>query len=197
MSPATGALSRTSEDPKVRLREYARAVDHAVEPVLRRHGAVLVIAAAEPLASIYRSTNSHGLVATSALVGNHDGDRIDELADLAAPIIERHRREVLEARLARFAEMPARGLVLVELDQVADAAREGVIDTLFVDMDRRIPVAAEAFGNITTIDRVDELVRDALSSDATIVPVRPGDLPTPDPVAAVLRYMRTELSRAH
>lgn len=193
----TLAHLRTSEDPKGRLREYARAVDRAVEPVLRRNGAVLVIAAAEPLASIYRSTTSHGLVAASALAGNHDGDPIDELADLAAPIIERHRREVLEARLARFAETPARGLVLVDLDQVADAAREGAIDTLFVDMDRRVPVSAEAFEGITTIDRVDEVVRHALSSDATIVPVGPGDLPTPDPVAAVLRYVRTGPSRAH
>lgn len=187
----TYAHLRTSEDPKGRLREYARAVDRAVEPVLRQAGAVLVIAAAEPIASIYRSMTSHGLVASSAISGNHDGDSINEIADLAAPIIERHRREVLEEHLARFAEMPARGHVLVDLDEIADAAREGAIDTLFVDLNRRIPVPAEAFEGRTTLDRVDELVRHALSSDATIVPVLADDLPTPDPVAAVLRYART------
>jgi len=188
----TLAHLRVSEDPKGRLREYARAIDHAVEPVLRRAGAVLVIAAAEPLASICRSTSSHGLVASSAIVGNHDGDLVDELADLAAPVIERHRREVLEAQLARFAEMPARGLVLIELDEIADAARDGAIDTLLVDVNRRIPLPGEAFEGLATIDRVDEIIRDALSSDATIVPVQPGDLPTIDPVAAVLRYVRAD-----
>lgn len=187
----TYAHLRTSEDPKGRLREYVRAVDHAVEPVLRRAGAVLVIAAAEPIASIYRSMTSHGLVASSTISGNHDGDSINKLADLAVPIIERHRREVLEDHLARFAEMPARGHVLVDLDEIAAAAHEGAIDTLFVDLGCRIPVPAEAFEGRTTIDRVDEIVRHSLSSDATIVPVLAGDLPTPDPVAAVLRYVRT------
>jgi len=185
---------RTSEDPKGRLREYARAVDRAIEPVLREVGAVLVIAAAEPIASIYRSMTSHDPVASSTISGNHDGDSINELADLAAPIIARHRREVLEEHLARFSEMPARGLVSVDLDEVADAAREGAIDTLFVDLGRRIPVPAEAFEGRTTLDRVDEIVRHALSSDATIVPVLADDLPTPDPVAAVLRYARTDRS---
>lgn len=193
----TYAHLRISEDPKGRLREYARAVDRAIEPVLRRAGAVLVIAAAEPIASIYRSMTSHGQVASSGIPGNHDGDSINELADLAVPIIERHRREVLEARLARFAEMPARGLVLVDLDRIADAARDGAIDTLFVDMDRRITVPAESFEGRTTIDRVDEIVRHALSSDAIIVPVRADDLPTSDPVAAVLRYVSTEPPVTH
>lgn len=186
----TLAHLRNSEDPKGRLREFARAIDHAVEPVLRHAGAVLVIAAAEPLASIYRLTSSHGLVASSAIVGNHDGDSIVELADLAAPVIERHRRETLEAQLTRFAELPTRGLVLTELDEIADAARDGAVDTLLIDMDRRIPMPRAAFGRLISIDRTDEIVRDALSSNATIVPVQPSDLPTPDPVAAVLRYVR-------
>lgn len=181
---------RISEDPKGRLREYARAVDRAIEPVLRDAGAMLVIAAAEPIASIYRSMTSHPLVASSTISGNHDGDSIHELADLAVPIIARHRREVLEEHLARFSERPARGLVSVDLDEVARAAREGAIDTLFVDLGRRIPATAEAFGGRSSLDRVDEIVRHALSSDATIVPVLADDLPTPDPVAAILRYAR-------
>lgn len=182
---------RTSEDPKGRLRQYAQAVDRAVQPVLRRAGALLVIAAAEPLASIYRSTTSHPLVASSAIAGNHDGDSIPRFADLAAPIIESHRRTTLEAHLARFAELPARSHVLAGLDEIADAARDHAIDTLFVDVDRRLPVPGEAFDGRTTIDRVDEIIRHALADDTTIVPVRASDLPTSDPVAAVLRYART------
>ncbi|WP_022887443.1 hypothetical protein [Glaciibacter superstes] len=185
----TLAHLRTSEDPKGRLREYARAIERTVEPVLRRAGAALVIAAAQPLASIYRSMTAYDLVVSSTIVGNHDADSFQELADFAAPIIEHHRREILETQLARLAELPNRDLVLGDLDEIAEAARNGAIDTLFVDTDRRVPVRGEAFEGLTTIDRVDEIIRDALSSDTTVVPVRPGDLPTPDPLAAVLRYM--------
>lgn len=185
----TLAHLRTSEDPKVRLREYARALDHAVAPVVREAGATLVLAAAEPLESIYRSVSSSSL-ASPAIGGNHDRESIGELANLAAPVIERHRRETTEARLTRLAEMPARDLVVADLDQIATAVRDGAVDTLFVDTARRLPSPAEAFEGITTLDRVDEIVRGALSTDATIVPVRSDDLPSADPVAAVLRYPR-------
>ena len=179
---------RTSEDPKVRLREYSRAIDRVVEPVLRLNGAVLVLAAAEPLASIYRSTSRHGTVTASDVAGNHDGDTADELANLAAPIIARHRREVLQTQLERFAEMPARDRILTDLDEIAAAARDHVIDTLFVDTDRRVPAPAESFGRAIVLDRVDEIVRHALSGGVSVVPVQSADLPASNPVSAVLRY---------
>lgn len=179
---------RTSEDPKGRLGEYARAIDRAVEPVLRRAGAELVIAAAQPLASIYRSTTAYDRVVSSALLGNHDEASIEELADLAEPIIEGHRRAAREGSLARFAEMPDRDLVLTDLDEIAAAARDGALDTLFVDTDRRVPVQGEAFEGRTVIDRVDEVVRDALARQTVIVPVRSDALPAPGPMAAILRY---------
>lgn len=186
----TLAHLRTSEDPKVRLLEYSRVVNRAVEPVLRRSGAVLVIAAAEPLASIYRSVNTHEPVASSTLTGNHDHDAAQELATRAAPLIETHRREVLESQLARFRELPDRDLVLVDFGEVSAAAREGAVDTLFVDTDQRIPVEGEAFDGRTTIDMVDEIIRWALAKDSAVIPVRQIDLRTPGPVAAILRYPR-------
>ena len=184
----TLAHLRTSEDPKVRLREYSRAIDRVVAPALRHAGAVLVLAATEPLASIYRSETSHPLVTSSAIAGNHDGATVEALADLAAPIVEAHRRDTIESHLTRYAELPARGLVLADLEGIARAAQEGAIETLFVDVDRRIGVPAEAFESHFALDRVDEIVRHAMSSGADIVPVHADDLPTPDPVAAVLRY---------
>lgn len=179
---------RTSEDPKGRLLQYCRMIDEAIAPVLRREGALLVIAAAEPLASIFRTATRHPLVAAATITGNHDGDTPYELADLAAPAIEQHRRAGVEAQLARFSELPARGLVAAELHEVAERARAGAIDTLFVDVDERHPLDAETSFGPATIDLVDEIVRSALATDATIVPVHADDLPTTDPVAAVLRY---------
>lgn len=184
----TLAHLRTSEDPKARLYQYARLIDAAIEPVLQGEGALLIIAAAEPLASIFRTATRYPLVADSVIAGNHDGDSPFELADLAVPAIERHRRAEVETQLGRFAESPARGLVVAELHEIAECAREGAIGTLFVDVDRRHPLEAESSFGPTTIDLVDEIVRGAMASDARIIPVRAADLPTTDPVAAVLRY---------
>lgn len=181
---------RTSEDPKVRLEEYSRAIDRVLTPVLTRAGAVLVIAAAEPLASIYRATSDHAPIASSVIAGNHDHASVDDIARRATGVVDDYRRGLIEAELARFAELPTRGLVLIELEEVARAAREGAVDTLFVDIDRRLPVPGQAFDGITTIDRVDEIVRDALANRSNVVPVRADDLTSDDPVAAVLRYAR-------
>ncbi len=181
---------RTSEDPKVRLQEYCRAIDRAVSPVLRRAGAVLVVAAAEPIASIYRATTGYPTIATAVIPGNRDHDSLDHIAQLATTVVDQHRRESVESELARFAELPTRDLVLTELDEIAGAAREGAVGTLFVDVDRRLPVHGQAFDGVTTLDRVDEIVRDAIAHRSVVVPVRADDLRSPDPVAAVLRYPR-------
>lgn len=184
----TLAHLRTSEDPKTRLAEYSRAIDRTVEPVVRGHGGLLIIAAAEPLASIYRATTDYPLVAAGTIVGNHDGVPAHELAALAVPLTEAHRTVEVERQLARFAELPARALVATELSTILDAARAGAIDTLFVDVDRQVAASSDASAGASAADLVDEVVRDALDSDARIVPVRATDLPTQDPVAAVLRF---------
>jgi hypothetical protein len=186
----TLAHRRTAEDAKGRLRQYARAIDRALGPVLRHDEPLLVIAAAEPLAGIFRAVTRYPLVASTGITGNHDGDSPFELAELAGPAIEHYRRSVVEEHLARFAELPARGRVSTELSEIAENARDRTLDTLFVDVDHRVPVAAETSFGPVTIDAVDEIVRAALDGGATIVPVRAVDLPTTDPVAAVLRYAR-------
>lgn len=68
------------------------------------------------------------------------------------------------------------------------ALRRGNVETLLVDTRRRMPTAAHAFGREIELDLVDEAVRRALSTRAQIVCVEPGDLPSSDPLAAILRY---------
>jgi hypothetical protein len=192
----TWAHLRISEDHKERLHEYARAVDRSVQPLLRRTGALLVIAAAEPLASIYRATTSHGLVASTSVVGNHDGASLDELANLAAPVIDRYRRDQLVTHLARLHEAPDRRLVLADIDAIDGAARAGAIDTLFVDVERDQSGPPDAQGTRKTPDLVEEILGHALASRATIIPVGTGDLPGPGGMAALLRYAPVDASAA-
>ena len=54
------------------LRQFARQVDKALRPVLAGSGVRLVLAAAEPLASTYRSVNSYPYLAATTIEGNPD-----------------------------------------------------------------------------------------------------------------------------
>jgi len=178
----------TSEDPKERLREYSRAIDAAVEPVLRSSAPLLVLAGAEPLVSIFKAVARYPDIAADIIAGNHDEDTVAELTALAAPIADRERDIRRKSQLGRFAAMPSRDRALTELRPVVQACQSGAVDTLLVDVDRRSPIPSQASTMATTLDLVDEAVRAALDTGATIVPVRSADLPTMDPVAAVLRY---------
>lgn len=184
----TLAHLRTSEDPKTRLREYSRAIAKAVEPALRTRAPLLVIAATEPLASMVRSALGSLGVADEIIAGNHDDASAADLAALAAPIAERARDLRARHQLDRFAEMPSRGRALIELREVVDACRSGAVDALLVDVDCRVPIPSQAFAAAITLDLVDEAVRSALDTDASIVPVGKAELPSSDPVAAILRY---------
>jgi len=52
------------------LRQFARSVDHALRPLLAGAGIPLVLAAAEPLASIYRSVNTYAHLAGETIDGS-------------------------------------------------------------------------------------------------------------------------------
>ena len=49
------------------MRQYARQVDAALRPALGASGVPLILAAAEPLESIYRSVNSYPYLAPPAI----------------------------------------------------------------------------------------------------------------------------------
>ncbi len=178
----TLAHLRTSEDPKGRLREYSRAIDRAIQPVLRERTPVLVIAAAEPLGGIFRSTTSYAPLASSLIPGNHDEDTAERIAALAVPVAEQHSRDAVHAALTRMRELGDRDLVLTDLDRIATAAGEGTVDTLFIDLVSRAPGVDDAL-----VYRIDQIVRDALGSGATIVPVDAAELSS-GVAAATLRY---------
>lgn len=69
-----------SEGKKVRLAQYARSVDRALRPVLAAEPAPLILAAAEPLRSIFRSVSGAAALLPEAIAGNPDRLSEGELA---------------------------------------------------------------------------------------------------------------------
>jgi Bacterial archaeo-eukaryotic release factor family 11 len=179
------------------LTRYARAVDEALRPVLSGHERPLIIAAAEPMLSIYRSVSSYAHTAPSGLGGSADHTADHVLASEARAVLDQlHAGQIAELG-ALFAEREGQGRATTDVAQAARAATFGAIDTLIVDIDVTLPgsvddeTGAVTFSDVddaVTYGVVDEIVSRAMKSGARIVSARKADVPGNGALAAILRY---------
>ena len=184
----TLAHRRISEEPKERLRVYAKALLRAVHEPVRHAKAMLAIVAAEPLASLLHAEADPQFAALAPVPGNPDRLSLEDLANLVTPRADAHRERARRLQISRL-ENTDPGLVLADVAQIHAALRNGAVDTLFVDPD---PQRAVDDDRPESADRADELIREALATDATIVPLRAGDPRSTRRVAAILRYRVAE-----
>jgi hypothetical protein len=188
---------RISEDPKVRLREFAQAVDRKVQEATGGSDWPLIIAAAEPLASIYRSISTSRHLAPGAISGSPDERSSEELASSARLCLDELHADELTAVKTEFEERPNEDLASTKLDEVGVAAVYRAIGTLFVDVGAHVPGDLDEENGELTLDIeddasnhcvVDEILRRAILSDARILAVGAGDVPGGGPVAALFRF---------
>lgn len=179
------------------LRRYARAVDEALRPVLTGHVRPLIVAAAEPLASVYRAVSSYPHTASEVIGGSADDTPVHVLADEARPVLDRiHDGEVRDFA-ALFAQRGSEGRATADIAQAARAATFGAIDSMIVDIDITVPgtvddetgaVTLAEHDDGTTYGVVDEIVSRALKAGARIIAARAGEVPGGGALAAILRY---------
>jgi len=186
-----------SEGQKVRLGQYARAVDAAIRPIVSGTGIPLIIAATEPLTDIYRMFNNYPGITAQTIDGSPDQVSDEDLAASARTILD----EVYATELAELSEdMTSRfahGRAVEDLSDIARAATFGAISTLIVDMDHfGSGTIDETTGAITFSDvddaanygLIDEVARRALLSGARVLVVRGDDVPGGGPAAANVRF---------
>jgi hypothetical protein len=186
-----------SEGQKVRMRQYARAVDRALRPVLSGHGLPLILACAEPLDAIYRSVNSYPRLAEAGIRGNPEAISDAELADAARRILD----ELYAAELGELRDLfdarATAGRGALDLTDVARAATYGAVDVLMADIDDVVPGFVDSDSGAVTLDGaddavnygvVDEVARRVLLSGGRVLALRRPDIPGETGVAAILRY---------
>jgi hypothetical protein len=192
----TGRL-QGSEGQKVRLRQYARLVDRAIRPVAAGHGVPLILACAEPLASIYREVNSYPGLAGEGISGNPEGMSDARLADEARGILDGIYAAELQRVRDLFEARSAQGRGATDLTDIARAATYGAVDTLMADIDQALPgFVDEESGTVTLSESddavnygvVDELARRVLLSGGRVLALRADDIPGDTDLAAILRY---------
>jgi len=185
-----------SEGKNVRLIQYARKVDHALRPLLTGRDTPLILAATEPLRSIYASVNSYPHLAQAAISTNPDEMSDGELATQARTVLDGLFQEELAAIVALFEARSGQGRTTTDVATAARAATQGAISKLLVDIDEVVPGMVDDDGVVTfakTADAVnygvvDEIAARALLTGARVLAVRKGDIPGGGSLAAVMRY---------
>lgn len=184
------------EGEKVLLQQYVRKVEQAVHGVLAGRNTPLILAAAEPLASMFRSVNTYPGLADEMIEGNPDQMTDAGLEDAAIPILDRLYSRDLAAVIARYDELKPR-LATTDVSYASHAATAGAIDQLLVDLDAVVPgLVSDLDGSVTyaasddaeTYSVVDEVARRALYTGARVMGARREELPDRAPLAAILRY---------
>jgi hypothetical protein len=179
------------------LTRYARSIDQALRPVLAGHGRPLIVAATEPLASVYRAISTYPHTAEAVIGGNADRAPDRELAAEARKVLDGIYASDIEAVAALYVTREAQGRATTDVAQAAKAATFGAVDTLVVDMDEVLAgtvddeTGAVTFGEpgkAETYGVVDEIARRTLLAGGRVVSARRADVPGGGDVAAILRY---------
>lgn len=185
-----------SEGQKVRMRQYARAVEQALRPLLVGADRPLILAGTEPLDSIYRSVNSYPGLAPTSIPGNPETATDGELAAAARAVLDELYRQELASVQELWERRTSQDRTRTHVTEVARAATFGAVDTVLVDIDTELPgtvdeqTGAVKFGpeDAATYGVVDEIARRVWLNGGRVLAVRGEDVPGGGEVGAILRY---------
>ena len=186
-----------AEGQNVRLRQYARRIDAALRPVLAGRNIPLILAAADRMASIYRTVNSYPNLLEEHVSNVTDRSTNDELANATRDVLDRANAAEIVDLNGLFDQRAGQGRATADLSDVARAATYGAIDTLMVDFESETPGLIDVetgaleladAPSAETYDVLDEISGRTLTHGGRVLSVRASDMPTEAPVAALLRY---------
>lgn len=192
-----------SEDPnernRERIKEYFRAVDEALSPILLHDNTPLLLAGVDYLHPIFRECCDYRFLVDKGLHGNYEEVPRDDLHAQAWEAMGATFRAKQEQAEARFHELLGTGLASNEVEQVVTAACQGRIETLFV------PVGVQTWGRWIPEEARVELSRNGGNGDGAtdllnlsavqtlmtggdVLAVDPARVPGEGQIAAVFRY---------
>jgi hypothetical protein len=189
--------SGESTNEHAMLARYARKVDEALRAVISGHERPLIVAASEPMASIYRAVSNYPHTVTETLGGSADHTPDHVLARGSREILDRIYAKQIQEFAALFQTRESQGRGTTDIAQAARAATFGAIDAMIVDIDTTVPGTVDAESGAVvfagaegpaTYGVVDEIVSRAMRSGARIIAARKDDVPRQGALAAVLRY---------
>ena len=132
------------------MRQYARQIDQALRPLLNGVDVPLILAATEPLDSIYRSVSTYPQLAPTTIAGNPEATSDTDLVAGARVVLDELYASELEAIHELYRRRASEHRAAADIVDVARAATFGAVDTVLVDIDEVVPgVVDEETGAVT------------------------------------------------
>lgn len=185
------------EGQKHHLRQYCRQIDAAMRGLLSGRSEPLIVAATQPLLSMYSSVNSYAHLADAAIETSPVNMAAHELGTQARVIVDGLNADAIAEFGALFGERGAENRAVSDVAHAARAATFGAVETLVVDMDSVVPgVVDEETGAITldkkdsavSYDVIGEIAGRVLANGGRVLAARREDIPQGAELAAILRY---------
>lgn len=186
-----------SEGKKVRLGQYARAVDQALRSFLAGRDEPLILAATSPLDNIVRAHLSYPHVTARTILGNPDTTSDHELAQPVRGILDGLHAEEVRAFAELFEARSRAHRTTTDITRAARAATLGAVAEIAVDIDARVPgLVDDEDGSVTfaesfsaeTYGVVDQIAGRVLLTGGRVLALRRDEIPGGGELAAVLRY---------
>ena len=185
-----------SEGKRMHIRHYARAVDAALRPFLAGSTTPLVLAAVDPVRSIFRGLNSYPHLLDAVIETSPDRVTEQELATAARGVLLEQQAADDAGLVELFQTRSSQRRALTEVTDAARAATAGAVDTLVVDRELFVPGTVDEDGTVHGPDTatgqvygvVDEIARRVLLTDGTVLSVDAASVPGGQGFAAILRY---------
>jgi hypothetical protein len=186
-----------SEGQKIRLSQYSRQIDQALRPVLNGLDVPLILAANQPIDSIFRSVNTYPHLAPTTIAGSPETVPDADLVASARAVLDDLYAGELRALHDLYERRSAEGRASQDIAEVARFATYGAVDTVFTDIDEVVPGTVDGRDGAVTFSPVndavaygvaDEIARRVWLSGGRVLAVRREDIPGKGSVAAILRY---------
>jgi hypothetical protein len=157
----------------------------------------LILAATEPIDSIFRLSCSYPHLAAVGIPGSPVATSDLDLAARARIVLNELNADELGRLRALYDDRRSYGRTAEDVADVARAATLGAVEAVFVDIDEVIPgsiderTGAVTFGppaDPVSYGVVDEIARRVWLNGGRVLAVRRDDIPGGNSVAAILRY---------
>ncbi len=186
------------EGKKVLQRQFMRAIEQALRPMLAGSNIPLILATTSELQAMYRSVSHYPLLAQDAVTSSVENLPLTDLTQGVQPIVQKLRHLRLEGWHQEFVQHSNQSRTSSDLATIAKLASRGQVSKLLVDTDSTLYGTLDETGSLTlaegrsgeSYEVIDEIIARVLSNGGEVLGVRQDDPEVASllPISAILRW---------
>lgn len=186
------------EGAEILQRQFLRAVEKAVRPVVSGSNMPLILATTQEFQAMYRSLNSYDMLADKGVDGSVEGLPEEEIRQAIPEIVNQLRQERIQQWVDLYYQRQSESRAIADLATIAKLTIRGQVSHLLVESDTVQYGTLSDMGEITTsntrsaetYDVVDEIVVRVIENGGEVLGVQRTENAPEElmPMAAVLRW---------